>query len=135
MHICRSVRGFTLIELMIVVVIIAALAAMVVPKLWPAGDVAKTGIAKMDMANIGTALKLYRLYNGRFPTTEEGLDVLLKPSTSSQWKDAFLEKAPTDPWKQKYQYRCPGTKNTTGYDIWSHGPDASKTDDDVYPDE
>jgi general secretion pathway protein G len=126
--------GFTLIELMIVVIIIAALAAMVMPKLWPATNAAKTNIAKGDISNIKMALELYRLYNDHFPTTQEGLDILLKPSGSRAWTQAYLEKSPIDPWGRKYEYKCPGTKHPD-YDIWSNGPDPQQTTDDVWPDE
>jgi general secretion pathway protein G len=124
-------KGFTLIELMIVVIIIAALAGMVLPKLLPASDSAKRNIAKGDIANITTALKLYRLHNDRYPTTEEGLDILMKPSSSRDWKEAYLENPAVDPWKRKYEYRCPGSHNSTSFDIWSNGPDPQKSDDDI----
>jgi general secretion pathway protein G len=121
--------GFTLIELMIVVIIIVALAGMVLPRLIPAGDASKRGIAKGDIASITTALKLYRLYNNRYPTTEEGLDVLLKPSSSKDWKESYLEKQAIDPWGKKYQYKCPGTHGTMDFDLWSTGSDPQKSDE------
>ncbi|MBN2301054.1 MAG: type II secretion system major pseudopilin GspG [Lentisphaerae bacterium] len=124
--------GFTLIELMVVVIIIAALAAMVLPKVLPASDAAKRDIARGDMAGIKTALKLYRLYNDRYPTTEEGLRVLLKPSTSTSWKEAYLDSEPVDPWQRDYKYEHPGSRSGSEFDIWSLGPDGQDgTGDDV----
>jgi len=115
--------GFTLIELMVVVLIIAALAGMVLPRLWPASDEAKRNIARGDIANISVALKLYRLKNDRFPTTEEGLKVLYPE---------YLERQARDPWKEEYQYLCPGVRNPLGFDLWSKGPNKRSGDaDDV----
>jgi general secretion pathway protein G len=129
----RSAGGFTLIELMIVVIIIAALAGMVLPKLLPATDAAKKNIAKMDIQSVTQALKLYYMFNNNhYPTSQEGLDVLLKSSTgSSAWKEPFLEKPAIDPWGRKYEYKCPGTHNTTGFDLWSNGPDPQQSNDDI----
>jgi general secretion pathway protein G len=122
--------GFTLIELMVVVIIIAALAGMVLPQLIPASDEAKRNIAKGDIANISTALRLYRLHNDRYPTTEEGLDVLTKPSNSKTWRESYLEKKALDPWKRPYKYACPG-KTSRSFDIWSDGPLPEDPADDV----
>jgi len=120
----RSTAGFTLIELMVVVIIIAALAGMVLPRVLPASDEARSNIARGDIANIAVALKLYRLHNDAFPTTEQGLDALVP---------RYLEKTPRDPWKEKYRYRYgSGTRSASGFDIWSLGADGQEgTDDDV----
>jgi len=123
-------RGFTLIELMVVVIIIAALAGMVLPHLMPATESAKSKIAAADIANITTALKLYRLHVGRYPTTEEGLAVLLNPAKEYN-NEPFLDKPANDPWLRKYEYRYPGAHNTTGFDLSSQGPDPQKADDDI----
>ena len=124
--------GFTLIELLVVVVIIVALAGMVVPRLWPVTDEAKRSIAKGDLASIGLALKMFRLQCDRFPTTDEGLNALLMaPGSLPAWRGPYLEKRPIDPWKRPYQYRCPGTHNASGFDVWSLGPDEQKADDDI----
>ena len=119
-------RGFTLIEILMVVVILGALAAMVVPRLTGRGEKAKITIAKVDIdANIASALKLYQLDNGTFPTTTQGLEALLKkPSLSPvplNWNGPYVEKEPVDPWGRKYQYQFPGTHEMP-YDLYSIGP-------------
>ena len=128
---------FTLIEIMIVVVIIAALASMVVPRLGGRSNEARQTIAKADIkSNIGMALKLYELDNGSYPTTQQGLDALLSKSSSppvpSNYKGPYLENDPIDPWQQKYMYRFPGTQNPSSFDLYSIGPDGQEgTGDDV----
>jgi general secretion pathway protein G len=130
-------KCFTLIELMIVVIIIAALAAMVIPRLSGRTEQAKITIAEADInSNIAMALKLYELDNGNFPTTEQGLNVLLSKPTSnpvpSNWKGPYLEKKPIDPWKNSYQYKCLGQHNASTYDLYSLGKDGLEgTEDDV----
>ena len=125
-----SKKGFTLIELMVVVIIIAALAGMVLPHLMPVTESAKSKIAMGDIANISLALKMYRLHTGRYPTAEQGLDVLLQPSKEFSG-EPYLERAPLDPWNRKYEYRYPASHNVSGFDLWSQGPDPQKADDDV----
>ena len=133
----KRLKGFTLIELMIVVIIIAALAAMVVPRLSGRTEQSRVAVADADIkANIATALKLYELDNGNFPTTEQGLNALLsKPASNPaplNWNGPYLEKKPSDPWKNPYQYKSPGVHNTTTYDLYSVGKDGTEgTADDV----
>lgn len=119
-------RGFTLIEIMVVIAILGIMAAIVVPKLVGHTDTAKVAAAKQDIANIKQALILYKLDNQRYPTTEQGLQSLVtKPTTgpaANGYKaDGYLEKIPKDPWGNPYQYLCPGIKGE--YDVFSFGAD------------
>lgn len=128
----KKIRAFTLIELMLVVIIIGALVAMVMPRLTGRGEQARTAAAKADInANIATALKLYELDNGGFPNSEEGLSALLsKPASASNWRGPYLEKKPLDPWGREYKYVSPGT-HRADYDLFSLGKDGVESTDDV----
>jgi len=122
----RLARGFTLIEIMVVVVIMGILASLVVPKLIARTGESKVAAAKVDMATIMQALKLYRLDNQRYPTTEQGLHALVEKPTAGPaangWKaGGYLEKMPKDPWGNPYQYLSPGLKGEV--DIISLGAD------------
>ena len=120
--------GFTLIELMIVVIIIAALAAMVTPSLINRSEEAKERIVQGDLSSLDTALKLYRLDTGAYPTSSQGLEVLLAPTG----KGPYLEKKPMDPWNNTYRYKCPGTHRVTSFDVFSVGRDGKEgTEDDI----
>jgi general secretion pathway protein G len=128
-----SFKGFTLIELMLVVVIIGALVAMVMPRLTGRGEQARVAAATADInANIATALKLYELDNGNFPSTSDGLSALLtKPSSAKNWNGPYLEKKPVDPWGKEYEYKSPGEHRKTDYDLYSLGKDGVESADDV----
>jgi general secretion pathway protein G len=116
--------GFTLIELMVVLVIIGVLAALIVPNVLDRADDARVTAAKTDVNNLMQALKLYRLDNQRYPTTEQGLQALVtRPSAGpvpQNWKP-YLEKLPNDPWGRPYQYLNPGVK--AEIDVMSLGAD------------
>ncbi|MDD2712510.1 MAG: type II secretion system major pseudopilin GspG [Simplicispira sp.] len=120
----RRATGFTLIELMVVLVIIGVLAALIVPNVLDRADDARATAARTDVANTLQALKLYRLDNQRYPTSEQGLQALIaKPTTAPlplNWRP-YLEKLPNDPWGRPYQYLNPGVKGEI--DVMSFGAD------------
>ena len=122
----RRYSGFTLIEIMVVVVIMGVLAAMLVPRLMGRTDDARILAAKQDIATLMQALKLYRLDNQRYPTTEQGLQALIaRPTNGPQpanWKSGgYIDRLNKDPWGNIYQYMSPGTRSEV--DIFSYGAD------------
>ena len=121
-------QGFTLIELMIVIVIMGVLASLIVPKIMGRPDEARIIAAKQDIASIMQVLKLYKLDNQSVPTTEQGLQALVTKPTllpvPNNWKSpGYLDKLPKDPWGQPYQYLAPGLHGEI--DVFSLGADAS----------
>jgi general secretion pathway protein G len=126
-------RAFTLIELLLVLVILATLAALVVPKFTKRSEQAKTTGARTDIANIEVALDAFEIDCGRYPTSEEGIKALLDlPGGLTGWQGPYLKRGvPKDPWGNLYIYRYPGQHNKDGYDLYSFGPDGQEggTDD------
>ena len=122
-------NAFTLIEVLVVVAILAILAAIVVPRIMDRPDEARRVAAKADTAAIVQALKLYRLDNGNYPQTDQGLAALVqKPTTNpvpSNWKQGgYLDKLPKDPWGRDYQYLNPGVRGEI--DVFSLGADGAR---------
>ncbi|MEQ5833631.1 type II secretion system major pseudopilin GspG [Marinobacter mangrovi] len=118
--------GFTLIEIMVVMVILGLLVAIVAPNILGRSDQARVTVAQTQMSNIANALDLYRLDNGSYPSTQQGLQALVsKPSGSPEPKnwnpDGYLKNVPQDPWDNDYQYISPGVNGP--YDLFSYGSD------------
>ena len=124
----RMQRGFTLLEVMVVVVILGILAALVVPKIISRPDEARAIAAKQDVASLMQALKLYRLDNQRYPSTEQGLQALVTRPVSAPlapgWKaGGYVERLPKDPWGNPYQYLNPGVRGEI--DVFSMAADGA----------
>jgi len=120
--------AYTFIEIMVVVIIIAILAAIVMPKFAGRTEDARISSAQSQLSIFQTTLSAYNLDTGVDPSTSQGLKALVvKPTTPPipvNWKGPYLssKKVPLDPWKNKYNYKCPGTHNPESYDLWSNGP-------------
>ena len=131
----RGSSGFTLIELILVVVIIGILAGIVVTSMSGRSEEARKAAAKSQITNFETALDLYEADNGVYPTTAQGLSALREePSPKPRnWKGPYLKKdLPMDPWGKPYQYKAPGSHHPQGCDIWTMGPDGlDGTEDDI----
>ena len=130
----RSFGGFTLIEIMLVVTIIALLLGTAIYKFSPVVDWVKSVRVQSDIKSIKTALQTYQSTNGFYPTTEQGLQALVsRPQVEpipERWFK-FMDSLPKDPWASVYVYRCPGIRNPDTYDLFSAGPDRKPdTDDD-----
>ena len=127
----RIKTGFTLIELMLVVIIIGILAAMVVPHLGGRSEEARIAATKTDIeANLSLALDLYEMDNGVYPKSLESLTT--KTSEAANWKGPYIKKKPLDAWGRDYVYQAPGVHNSTSYDLYSWGRDGQAgTGDDI----
>jgi general secretion pathway protein G len=124
----RPRGGFTLIEILVVIAVISLLAALVAPNVFQHVGTAKDAAARSQIEMLGAALDAYRLDNGRYPTTAQGLDALWSEPTlnprPTNWRGPYLRKAvPMDPWSNQYVYVSPGEVNPTGYDLVSYGAD------------
>ncbi|MDO7841257.1 type II secretion system major pseudopilin GspG [Sphingomonas immobilis] len=121
-------HGFTLVELMVVIVILGLLATIVVVNVLPLGDKGRITAAKADIANLDNALELYKLANGSYPTTSEGLNALVSAppgvDASKYQKGGYIKKLPLDPWKHPYLYASPGTHGEV--DVWTLGADGKE---------
>ncbi|WP_423159154.1 type II secretion system major pseudopilin GspG [Stenotrophomonas geniculata] len=117
-------KGFSLIEIMVVVVIIGILAALIVPRLMDRPDQARVVAARQDIAALMQALKLFKLDNGRYPSAEQGLQALVKPPQGGGRMPVtpYLDRLPNDPWGHPYQYQIPGTHGDI--DVFSLGADS-----------
>ncbi len=128
----KSQKGFTLIEILLVVIIIGILVSLVAPRLAGRSEEARKQAAKADIdGGISLALDMYEIDNGRYPGKLD--DLLSKPSDAVNWKGPYLKKGlPKDPWGSAYSYRIPGSRNTESYDLFSPGPDKQEgTQDDI----
>jgi general secretion pathway protein G len=118
--------GFTLIEMLVVIIVIGLLAGLVGPRILGRVSEAKTATARTQIELLGMGLDNYRLDNGSYPTTEQGLAALeekpVRDPVPTNWRGSYLKKAiPSDPWGRSYGYASPGEHDSTGYDLWTYG--------------
>ena len=130
----KSIKGFTLIEIMVVIVILGILASVVVPKIMSRPDEARINKAKQDIRALETALGLYKLDNYTYPTTDQGLEALVTksdvaPEPKNFREEGYVQRIPLDPWQNPYEYMNPGEHGAI--DIYSLGPDQQPSEDDI----
>jgi general secretion pathway protein G len=133
MRLNRNHRAFTLLEIIVMVGILALLATLLITKTDGIFGSAQGTIAKIFVRDsLKTALERYRLDMGSYPTTAEGLAVLTTApaNATANWKGPYVDSLPPDPWGEPYQYRSPGTRNKSGYDLFSKGPDKTEGNED-----
>jgi general secretion pathway protein G len=123
----KKCQGFTLIEIMVVVVILGILAAAIIPQFMGTTYDAKVSTTKSNVAELEAALERFNIHMDRHPTTEEGLKVLVEAPAGeeSKWRGPYIKMLRPDPWGNAYQYRIPGTHHPSGFDLWSRGVDGA----------
>jgi len=119
--------GFTLIEIMVVVVVIGILAAAIVPQFMGTKHEAKVSTAKGNLSELESALERFYVNMDRYPSSDEGIKVLVEPPTGEdkKWRGPYVKMLRTDPWGNPFQYRSPGVHHTSSFDIWSRGADGA----------
>lgn len=120
-------HGFTLIEIMVVVVILAVLAVTIIPQFVGTTADAKISAAKSHVAELESALERFYVHMDRYPTSDEGLKVLVAPPAGDdkKWRGPYVKQVRPDPWGNPYQYRRPGVRHATGFDLWSRGAEGA----------
>jgi len=129
----RHSRAFTLVEMLLVLVILAVLAAIVYPKVAGRSEQARTTAAMTQISAFSTALDAFEVDNGYFPKGKNGLmDLVVQPRDAQKWHGPYLKEIPKDPWNNDYVYECPGRHNPSSYDLMSMGLDSrAGTEDDI----
>jgi general secretion pathway protein G len=124
----RGRAGFSLIEIMVVVVILGVLAATIIPQFMGTTSDAKISSAKSHVAELSSALDRFYIHMDRHPTQEEGLEALVKAPEGAQdsWRGPYIKMLRQDPWNHPYQYRIPSTHDLPGFDVWSFGADGTE---------
>lgn len=119
----RGERGFTLIEIMVVVIIIGILAVSIIPQFMGTTNDAKISAAKANIAELESAVNRFYVHMDRYPTTDEGLKVLVTAPADGDknWRGPYISQLRDDPWGNAFQYKSPGTHHPTSFDIWSQG--------------
>ena len=122
-----ATAAFTLIEIMVVVIILGVLAATIIPRFMTTTHDAKVSAAKAHVAELESALERFYVHMDRYPTTDEGLKSLVEAPTGDdkKWRGPYVKQLRNDPWGSPYQYRCPGVRHTSGFDLWSRGADGA----------
>ena len=123
----RNSRGFSLLEIMIVVIVIGIIAATILPQFIGTTYDAKVSTAKGHISELESAIERFNVHMDRYPTMEEGLKALVEAPVGSEgkWRGPYIKMLRNDPWGHAYQYRNPGTHHTTGFDLWSQGEDGA----------
>ncbi|MEY4387863.1 MAG: hypothetical protein RLY20_3146 [Verrucomicrobiota bacterium] len=124
----RNSRGFTLIEIMVVVIILGILAATIIPQFVGTTNDAKISAAKAQISELESALERLYVNMDRYPTPDEGLKILVDAPAgddAAKWRGPYIKQLRKDPWGNDYQYRAPGTHHTSSFDIWSRGSDGA----------